>query len=220
MRSWIVLLLGGVAFCGPSVAQDGPPVGQDDLPAKAYLYIGAGSFEPREDSTLTRRDGEFNFEIGFEWRLSRRFAWEIGWLYCNQGTDPPAPLAIGGTGSNEASLSTSGFGGVLKVVQPAGPFDFFAGAGLGYYESELSVSGANFLTFQTRTVSRSDSAWGQQYLVGFDLRASHRAALTLQYRRVDLKADFGSGIGTTQVGGEMWQLLLRVGFGPCTECRK
>jgi Outer membrane protein beta-barrel domain len=207
----VVLLLTGLSLACASAAQD-------EVPAKANLFIGAGSFEPDEDSALSRRDGDFNFDVGFGWRLSRHFGWELGWLYYNQGTAPPAALRIGGTGSDEANLNTSGLNGMLKVLLPAGPFDFFAGAGLGYYKSELSVTGANFLTFQSRTVSRSDRGWAPQYLLGFDLRTSPRGALTLQYRRVDLEADFGPGIGYAKVGGRMWQLLFRAGFGPCTDC--
>jgi len=208
----LAVLLAALAFSGATIAQD-------DVPGKANLYIGLGNFKPSDDAVLTRRDGEYSFDAGFGWRWSRHFAGEIGWLYYSQEADTPSALGIRGTGSDRASLTSSGFGGLVKLVQPVGSADFFAGAGLGYYESKLSASSINALTFQTRTVSRSDDNWGYQYVAGVDLRASPNATWTFQYRRVVLDADFGPGIGITKTGGWMWQILLRGTFGRCQECR-
>jgi hypothetical protein len=208
----IAILLAGLGLCGVSLAQD-------DVPPKANVYIGGGNFQPRDDATLTRRDGLFSFDVGIGWRLSRHFAGEIGWLYFSQEADTPAALGIAGIGSERASLDSSGFGGLVKFIQPLGSADFFAGAGAGYYESELSASTLNPVTLQTRTVSRSDDSWGYQYVAGVDLRASRNVIWTIQYRYVALEGDFGPGIGTVKVGGGMWQILLRVGFGSCPECR-
>ena len=193
-----------------------------EAPAHAAydIHIGAGNFKPQDDGKLNRRDGEFSFDLGVGWRLSRHIAAELGWLYYSQEADTPAALGISGLGSEKASLSTSGFGTALKLVQPVGSFDFFAGAGAGHYESKLSASTFNPLTLQTRTVSRSDSNWGWQYLVGVDIRGSRRAAWTFQYRHVILEADFGPGIGTTKVGGRMLQLLFRGSFGECGRCSR
>ena len=206
------VLLACLAFSATAVARD-------DAPGKANLYIGGGNFKPSDDGKLTRRDGEYSFDAGFGWRWSRHFAGEIGWLYYSQEADTPPALGILGTGGDKASLTSSGFGGLVKLVQPVGPADFFAGAGLGYYESKLSASTINPFTFQTRTVSRSDNNWGYQYVAGVDLRASPNVVWTVQYRRVVLDADFGPGIGVTKTGGWMWQLLFRASFGACPECR-
>lgn len=188
-------------------------------PHAAYdVHVGAGNFKPQDDGKMSRRDGEFNFDFGLGWRMSRHFGAEFGWLYYSQEADTPAALGIGGTGSDRAGISTSGFGTAVKLMQPIGSFDFFAGAGVGYYESKLSASSFNALTFQTRTVSRSDNNWGRQYLAGVDLRASKNAAWTFQYRHTVLDADFGPGIGTTKVGGRMWQLLFKGSFGDCVRC--
>jgi opacity protein-like surface antigen len=207
----VAVLLACLAFCSA-------PAAQDLVPAKANLYIGGGNFKPSDDGVLLRRDGEYSFDVGFGWRWSRHLAGEIGWLYFSQEADTPAALGIFGTGSDKASLSSSGFGGLVKLVQPVGSADFFAGAGVGHYESKLSASSINALTFQTRTVSRSDSNWGYQYVAGVDLRASPNVTWTFQYRRVVLDADFGPGIGVTKTGGWMWQILLRASFGSCPEC--
>lgn len=211
--SRLALLLAGLAFCAAAAAQE-------DVPAKANLYIGGGNFKPSDDAVLKRRDGEFSFDLGFGWRWSRHLAGEIGWLYYSQEADTPAALGIVGLGADKASLDSSGFGGLVKLVQPLGPADFFAGAGVGYYKSKLSASTINPLTFQTRTVSRSDDNWGYQYVAGVDLRASPNATWTIQYRRVVLDADFGPGIGVTKTGGWMWQILLRATFGQCPDCRR
>jgi hypothetical protein len=206
----VAMLLAGLAFCGT-------PLAQDDIPAKRNLYIGAGNFKPNDGAF--GRDGLFNLEAGFGWRYSRHLAWEIGWLYYYQETNTPAALGIQGLGSDEGSLTGSGFGGLVKLVQPVGSVDFFVGAGLGYYESELSASTINPFTFQVRTVDRRDKGWGSQYVAGADLRVWPRAALTVQYRRVVLDADFGPGIGVVDTGGGMWQLLFRATFGSCFDCR-
>jgi opacity protein-like surface antigen len=208
----LAVLLAGLAFSGATIAQD-------YVPGKANLYIGAGNFKPSDDAVLTRRDGEFSFDLGFGWRWSRHFAGEIGWLYYGQEADTPSALGIRGTGSERASLDSSGIGGLVKFIQPVGFADFFAGAGMGYYSSKLSASTINPLTLQTRTVSRTDDNWGYQYVAGVDLRAARNVVWTIQYRRVILDADFGPGIGVTEAGGSMWQILLRVPFGSCPECR-
>ncbi|HUQ24314.1 MAG TPA: outer membrane beta-barrel protein [Burkholderiales bacterium] len=208
----IALLMACLTFCGA-------PAAQQDVPGRANVYVGAGNFKPSDDGVLSRRDGEFSVDLGFGWRWSRHFAGEIGWLYYSQEADTPPALGIRGLGSDRASLNSSGLGGLLKLVQPVGSADFFAGAGMGHYQSKLSASTFNALTFQTRTVSRSDNNWGYQYVAGVDLRASQNATWTFQYRRVVLDADFGPGIGITKTGGWMWQILLRGTFGKCPECR-
>ena len=208
----VAVLLACLAFCGA-------PAAQEDLPGKGSVFIGGGNFKPIDDQVLTRRDGEFNFDVGFGWRWSRRVAWEIDWLYFSQEADTPAALGIRGLGADRASVDSSGFGGLVKLMQPLGSADFFVAAGLGYYRSKLSASTFNPLTFQTRTVSRSDDNWGYQYAAGVDLRASPNLTWTVQYRRVVLDADFGPGIGVTKTGGWMWQILLRGTFGSCPECR-
>ncbi len=209
LRLWLALIL--IAPAAGARAEAPPHAAFD-------VHVGAGNFKPKDDGNLSRRDGEFNFEFGGGWRISRHFAAEFGWLYYSQEADTPAALGIGGTGSDRAGITTSGFGTALKLVQPVGSFDFFAGAGVGNYKSKLSASSFNALTFQTRTVSRSDSGWGRQYLVGVDLRGSKNAVWTFQYRHVALEADFGPGIGSTQVGGRMWQLLFKGSFGDCGRC--
>jgi opacity protein-like surface antigen len=187
-------------------------------PAKANLYIGGGNFKPSDDGVLLRRDGEYSFDC----RLRLAMVAALGGGNRLAVLQPGGGHARGarhfGTGSDKASLSSSGFGGLVKLVQPVGSADFFAGAGVGHYESKLSASSINALTFQTRTVSRSDSNWGYQYVAGVDLRASPNVTWTFQYRRVVLDATSVPGIGVTKTGGWMWQILLRATFGSCREC--
>ncbi|HKU46178.1 MAG TPA: outer membrane beta-barrel protein [Burkholderiales bacterium] len=198
------------------VTFSGTPRAQSDLPPSYNLYLGAGSFKPSDDAVA--RDGLFNLDFGFGGRYSRHLAWEVGWVYYYQDTNTPAALGIQGLGSDKGSLTGSGFGGLVKLVQPVGSADFYVGAGLGYYASELSASTINPLTFQIRSVDRRDKGWGTQYVAGMDLRASPRFTLGIQYRRVVLDADFGPGIGTIDNGGGMWQLLFRSTFGTCNDC--
>lgn len=211
LRCGIALVIASLAFSARAT---------EDLPARGHLHFGAGSFKPSEDGELRGRDGTFSIDIGFGARHSRRLAWEIGYLYYHQSTDTPAALRamVAGTGSDQSGLSVSGLGGLAKLMQPAGPFDFYVGAGLGWYESELSASGVNFLSFRATSASRSDSSWGSQFVAGVDIRASSSSTWTFQYRRMVVNPNFGPGIGTVSAGGSMWQIFYRAGFGRCAEC--
>jgi hypothetical protein len=203
--SRLALLLAWLAFCGAAIAQEAPPKGE--------VHFGLGNFRPADDHELPRRDGNFSFDLGFDWRHSRH-------LYYSQDADTPLALRsmLGGAGSDRATLSVSGLGGLLKIMQPVGPFEFYAGAGFGWYASRISASSISILTLQTRTVDRSDDLWGSQLVAGVNLRASPTSAWTIQYKRMVVNPNFGPGIGTVTAGGTMVQILYRAGFGRCPEC--
>ena len=81
------------------------------------------------------------------------------------GLKKSAPLT---SVSGNADISTWGIGGIAKLVLPVGPFDAYAGAGLGYYSSELKAFKTTLL-FIPDEVKRKDNGFGTQFVAGIDL---------------------------------------------------
>jgi opacity protein-like surface antigen len=195
--------------------------GNED-PGKGGFHLAVGSFKPFTDEKLSGRSGNESFALGFAWRQSRHFVWEIEYLGYRQESDIPAALkptpALFTSWSGHASLTTQGFGGVAKLIQPLGPFDFYAGGGVGSYQSKLKVSGLKLtspFTAKSVDVSKSDNSYGSQIVAGIDLHVARTQRLGLEYRRVVINPNFGSEIGATTAGGRMWQLTYRAFFGSC-----
>lgn len=203
-----------------------PATAQDDDPGKGGFYLSLGSFNPATDDKLAGRSGNASYALGFAWRQSRHFLWEIDYLgYSQDANIPPSmkpPPMWFTSWDSHATLATSGFGGVLKAIQPLGPFDFYAGGGVGYYNSELKVSGLKMtspFTWKTVEISKTDSGYGTQLVAGIDLHVARTQRLGIQYRKMVLNPSFGPEIGSTTAGGTIWQLTYRAFFGPCPECR-
>lgn len=203
-----------------------PALALDDDPGKGGFYLSLGSFNPSTDDKLSGRSGNPSYALGFAWRASRHFVWEIDYLgYSQEANIPPSfqpPRQPFTSWSGHATLNTSGFGGVVKAIQPLGPFDFYAGGGVGYYESTLKVTGVQatgLFTWKSVEVSKSDSGYGTQFVAGVDLHTARNQRLGVQYRRMVLNPNFGPEIGSTTAGGTMWQLTYRAFFGRCPDCR-
>lgn len=203
-----------------------PALAQDDDPGKGGVNLRLGSFNPANDGKLTGRSGNFSYGLGFAWRQSRHFVWEIDYLGYSQDVNIPPSLkpapALFTSWNDHAKLSTSGFGGAVKLIQPLGPFDFYAGGGLGYYTSKLKVSGVKWVSlfkWEGVEVSKSDSGYGTQFVAGVDLHVARTQRLGVQYTRMVLNPNFGPEIGGVTAGGAMWQLTYRAYFGSCPECR-
>jgi len=219
-RNALAMLAAGLTFVAQSA------IAQDDDPGKGGFYLAIGSFNPATDDKLTGRSGTYSYALGFAWRQSRHFVWEIDYLgYSQDANIPPSmtpPPMWFTSWDSHATLRTSGYGAVLKLIQPLGPFDFYAGGGVGYYDSELKVSGVKWtslFSWKTVEVTRSDSGYGTQIVAGVDLHVARTQRLGVQYRKMILNPNFGPEIGGTAAGGAMWQLTYRAFFGSCPECR-
>lgn len=203
-----------------------PALGEEEDPGKGGFHLGIGSFKPATDDKLTGRSGNASYTLGFAWRQSRHLLWEIEYLGYSQDVNIPPSMQPPPTWftswDTHATLKTTGFGVVLKAIQPLGPFDFYAGGGVGSYTSKLTVSGMKLtspFTAKTVEVSKSDDSYGTQLVAGVDLHVARTQRLGVQYRRIVLNPSFGPEIGSTTAGGRMLQLTYRVFFGPCPECR-
>ncbi len=215
--------LAAVVAIAASTVVVSPVLAQADLPAqtpasprlnKLDVYFGLGSFKPQSDAKLTGRSGSYSLALGFGSRYSRHIAWEIEYLSYGQDVDTPAGLKKSApltSVSDNAHISTWGIGGIAKLVQPIGPFDAYAGAGLGYYSSELKAFKTT-LFFIPDEVKRKDRRFGTQFVAGIDLPYSDMSIWSVQYRKLILNADFGPDIGDVGVGGSMWQISYRKFF--------
>ena len=199
---------------------------EDEDPGKGGFHLAVGSFKPFTDEKLSGRSGNASYALGFAWRQSRHFLWEIEYLGYSQDVNiPPSlqpPPAWFTSWDQHATLTTRGFGGVAKLIQPVGPFDFYAGGGAGFYTSTLKVSGVKLtgpFSAKEVQVSKSDDGYGTQLVAGIDLRLGRTQRLGVEYRRMVVNPSFGPEIGSTAAGGRMWQLTYRAFFGPCPECR-
>lgn len=202
-----------------------PALAENEDPGKGGLYLGVGSFRPATDDKLTGRSGNASYALGFAWRQSRHLLWELEYLgYSQDANIPPSmqPAPMWFTSwDTYATLKVSGYGVVLKAIQPLGPFDFYAGGGVGNYTSKLTVSGLKLtspFTAKSIEISRSDDSYGTQLVVGVDLHVARNQRLGVQYRKMVLNPSFGPEIGSVTASGTMWQLTYRAYFGSCPEC--
>jgi len=201
------------------------PALADEDPGKGGVYLGVGSFRPATDDKLTGRSGNASYALGFTWRQSRHFLWEIEYLgYSQDANIPPSmkpPPMWFTSWDTYATLKTTGYGVVLKGIQPLGPFDFYAGGGVGNYTSKLTVSGVKLtspFTAKHVEVSKSDDSYGTQLVAGVDLHVGRTARLGVQYRKMILNPSFGAEIGSVTASGTMWQVTYRAFFGSCPDC--
>jgi opacity protein-like surface antigen len=211
-ESSVVLLAAfHLANVAPANAQTQTPV---PAPAsQAYFYFAGGYFSPDSNAQLPNESGQFGLAFGGGSRQSRHFAWEIEFFIDSQRVDIPNPPSIPfGSVDSRADISTAGVAGNVRFFYPLGQFEPYAGAGIGFFRSELEITGSTFGF--PGSIKNSDNNAGVQLLAGLEYRFGEKVrALGVQYRKLYLSANFGPEVpGDVDVGGEFWFFTYRQNF--------
>lgn len=182
---------------------------------KGQFYLAVGRFSPTANPQFADQKGHFGLVVGGGGRFSPRVSWDIDFLFADQGLDTPSGFGRPGflvSQSERSSIETLGLGGIVKATLPIGIFEPFAGGGVGFYRSTLTIPRAALL-FINQDIKRHDQDFGWQLVVGAHLRLGQRWALGFEWRKLDLKAQFGSEVpGEVKVGGNFGLLHSRWSF--------
>lgn len=206
-----VVFIAAFHFAGvaPASAQTQPPASA----SQAYFHFAGGNFRPDSNAQLPNESGQYGLAIGGGWRQSRHIAWEIEFFNDLQRVDVPnfPPIPFGSVDSR-ADLSTDGVAGNVRFIYPLGQFEPYVGAGIGYYRSELNITGSIFGF--PGSIKKTDDNAGVQLLAGLEYRFGERgSSLGVQYRKLNLSASFGPEVpGNVDVGGEFWFFTYRYNF--------
>ena len=186
---------------------------------KGQFYITAGRFSPAHNAQFANPSGQYGLALGGGGRFSPHFSWDIDLLVADQRLDtPPAfvpPNQFFVSQSGRANLDTWGIGGIFKGILPVSTWlELYAGGGPGWYTSTLTVHRTRLLfplpIPVSEDVERTDKAMGFQWVAGANAKLGERWALGFQWRRLDLKAEFGPEIKSeVNVGGNFGLLYSR-----------
>jgi|GEM_PF-4452984 len=203
-------LMAGMAWSAGAAAQPfaAPPPWQ-----QWYWSITAGSYRAEDNTRLAAPGSEIALGVAVGYRYSRHvsFEVEVPFFYAEYDTPATVPPPPYGTVEERSSVNTAGI--VTNVVLNTGGqwVRAYVGAGAGLYWSRFSVSAQVF--GYPGTYERDDSDVGTQWLTGADLRVGRGSWLGLQYRQVDLRANFGSVTNAdVDLGGRFFLLAYRNGF--------
>lgn len=200
-----------LAIVAPAGAQTQTPVPASA--SQAYIHFAGGYFSPDSNAQLPNESGQFGLAFGGGWRQSRYIAWEIELFMDFQRVDIPNPPSIPfGTVDSRADISTAGVAGNVRFIYPLGQFEPYVGAGIGFYRSELEITGSIFGI--PGTIKNSDNNTGVQLLAGLEYRFGEEgSSLGVQYRKLNLSASFSPEVpGDVDVGGEFWFVTYRLNF--------
>jgi len=182
---------------------------------KGQFYLAAGRFSPAANPQFANQKGHFGLALGGGGRFTPRLSWDIELLWADQGLDTPRTFGRPGflvAQSERSSIETWGLAGIVKASLPLGSLEPFAGGGVGFYRSTLTVPRAALL-FINQDIKRTDQDVGWQWMLGAHLRLGERWALGFEWRRLELKAQFGSEVpGDVKVGGNFGLLHSRWSF--------
>lgn len=178
------------------------------------MYFGVTSLRPDADRRLARQDGHTGLIVGHTWRRSRHLAIDLSVLDTGQQANMPKverSRAAASGSRRDAQINVTGIALGAKLVYPVGKLEPYAGAGVGYYASEISSWGTIVHLFlPSDFAKRSDSDIGTHLTLGLDYAVSPAALLSLEYRQLSLEANFGPEFGgRTKVGGGMVIVAIR-----------
>ena len=182
---------------------------------RPYLYGGLGGVDPERNPQLANPSGQLALALGLGYRQSRYLAWEAELAHHSQRVDTPTNLQgpfffVNVSGRTE--LFTTGAAASARLIYPGGRFEPYVGGGLGLYRSTLRVP-AEVFGISGSTFEKNDTELGLHVLAGADYHFGQRASVGLQYRKVQVDADFGPEIaGTVKAGAELLLAQFRFAF--------
>lgn len=205
----LVIALG---WAGLAVAQ--PDGGAAGPWGDWYFSVMGGGFHAKDNPGQLQSPGSgIALNIGAGFRYSPHMDLEIEMPLYYSRYDTPATVLppLYGTVSSRSDVSTLGIVGNIVFATQSHSLRAYVGAGAGLYSSRFSVSGQTFGLPGTYEVNDDD--FGSQWLAGADLRLDRQSWLGLQYRQVNLTANFGAATnGNVNLGGRFFLLVYRYGL--------
>lgn len=175
-----------------------------------YIGGGLGGFSEQDNAQLSGQDAKFATFFSGGYRASPHVAVEADLLYWRQQVDTPASIPLAGADAR-TDLDTSGIGALVKFYLPLDSIDVYAGGGLGFYTSTLNVRGT-FLGLPAE-IDESDTNVGFQVVAGADVFVSRRISVGMEYRWVNIEANFDPFVaGDVDMGGQFLFLTVRGHF--------
>ena len=203
IRYWTVFLAFWVSMT--------PAAAEEAGSATPKLGLGLGGFLPKDNAVLVNRSGGLTFSFD---AIVKRTPWHsIGFdffsFYSRFDTPSHLQSPLFGTLDSRASLTGGGFSASSRAHLPVGRIELHAGAGIGVFFSRLRVSGATFGLPGSSEQRSTDIGW--QLMAGFSHHALPRRSWGLEWRYLNVQADFGTLTnGSVQIGGQSVMLFGRL----------
>lgn len=198
---------GGVVAAQPLGGEPGPW-------GSWYMSVSGGALNAKDNPGQLESPGS-GLALGFAagYRYSRYIDLEIEMPLFYSRYDTPATVVppLFGSVSSRSDVSTLGVVGnvIFSVRSPS--LRPFAGVGGGLYFSRFSVTAQTF--GYPGTYETDDSNFGYQWFAGVDLPLGGGSWLGLEYRQLNLTANFGTVTnGEIDLGGQFILLNYRRGF--------
>ena len=175
-----------------------------------YIGGGLGGFAEEDNAQISGQDPEFSAFFSGGFRASPYVAIEATAMNWYQDFSTPASISPGvlPTADARTDLTTFGVGALVKFIVPLESVDFFAGAGLGVYTTNLNVKGTS--GGASVEIDENDTDLGIQAVLGVDVFVSNRISLGLEYRWLKLDATFQPFIADDlDVGGQFFFATIR-----------
>ena len=201
-----LLTITGFSLCCSAMAQS--PTGKDRI-GRWYIGGGFGAHVEEDNSQLNGEDAGAALFFSGGYRVSSNVALEADFLGWSHDFSTPASISPGILASADArtDLESSGLGAVIKFVAPLRAVDLYGGGGLGYYAVNLSVNGTG------GGVDETQRELGYQLLFGADVYVSGKVSVGLEYRWLELEANFEPFVaGEIDAGGQFLLVNIRGHF--------
>lgn len=206
MKTWKWVLLCASLIVATAVrAEEARP-----SPGTAYWYVSLGGFEGDETTGQLENEGDAGGIVaGLGVRPWSYLAFEAEVAgYSAEYDRPPFPVPSGVTFDPRMRVSSAGIFGNAKAVYERDRASVYAGMGLGVFSASAELSGTLF-GFDAERIE-DDTGIGFQFIAGGNVAISERSRVGVEYRRLELEADFGelSG-GEADVGGDYVAITFR-----------
>ena len=175
-----------------------------------YFSAGIGGYWPTSSDQLKNQRGQYSIMIGGGYRVSKNLSIDVDVWSTEQRIDTPATIVppLLGSPDSRATINTSALSFVAKLAWPMDRFEPYLGAGGGVFYSRLYATGT--VLGASASLEETDTNLGGLLLGGVNFRLSKTWAVGAEFRRVSLKANFGSVIpGDVNVGGNSVMATLR-----------
>jgi len=208
-RASVLFLLVSLSFSANlSAAEsvDPAPIGPHSV--RGFL----GFISPDNENKLGDDDGAAMLIVAYEYRPQRHFAVgaELQAIVRSYRPDN-SPAGYFGDPDRDSDVDSSGFAGTVRGFLPLGSVDLYAGLGVGWYYSDMSITGET--NNVNGTFYKSDSGLGYFAMLGADIQLAQQHAITVEFRKLYLDANFGKlSNGDVDIGGDIFAVGYQYRF--------
>lgn len=184
-------------------------------PDDVYWFVSAGDFDPEETAGQLDNEGSSSaLTAGVGLRRWEHLALEAEFgAFTARYDRPPLPTSPPDvTFESRMRVSSAGLIGNAKTLYEFARATVYAGAGLGIFSAAAELEGTLF-GFDAERIE-DDTGFGYQLIAGGAFALGERSHFGIEYRRLELEADFGQlSAGKTDIGGDYVGLTFRRTFG-------